>query len=97
MRGRMDERYFDEKKGLAADAIRSAIRKASEAASAIDASRYALPDLAAPSQVHELLRDAQLALNAARRDFEKSRWAAANTDLEFDDWLRKLGHLDLVL
>jgi len=93
----MDERYFEEKKGLAAEAIRSAIEKASEAATAVAASRYALPDLTAPSQVHELLRDAQLELSAARRDFEKSRWAFASTALEFDDWLRKFGHDDLVL
>lgn len=93
----MNESYFDEKKQFAVEYSQSAITRISDAVVAIEASRYGLPDLTAPSQVHELLRAAQGELNAARRDFEKSRWASAATELEFDDWLRKSGHDDLVL
>jgi hypothetical protein len=92
----MDERYFDEKKGLSLGAIRAAVVDANDAALAIGASRYALPDLTSPEHVHDLLRSAALRLTGARRDFEKTRWAASNTGLEFDDWLRQHGCADLI-
>jgi hypothetical protein len=93
----MDEGYFDEKKGLALDSIRAAITQANDAALSVKASRYALPDLTSAEHVHELLKSAALRLTVARRDFEKARWATANTDVEFEDWLRQHGCVELVL
>jgi len=95
MTSRMDESYFEEKKELAGGALKLAIEQASDAADVIAAATYALPDLTSPARVHELLRAAQLGLDAARRDFEKARWASSKTGLEFTDWLLKEGHADL--
>lgn len=95
MPGRMDEGYFDEKKEFALDSILDAVAHARDAGRMIDAARYELPNLTDPSAVHQQLILAQSRLVSARRDFEKSRWAAALTELEFEDWLSDQGYIEL--
>jgi len=95
MAGQMDEQYFDEKKGLALEAISGVNKDVAEVTSLIAATNYAMSDLVDPRLVHELLKSAAGRLDAARRDFEKARWAAARTDLEFEQWLSAHGHGDL--
>lgn len=97
MSGRMEESYFDEKKQFALDAIKEAVSKFEVAAGLISAIRYEMPDLANPDQIHETLKSATAKCWSARRDFEKARWAATLTSLEFEDWLVKQGHADLVV
>jgi hypothetical protein len=87
MTGPMDEGYFDEKRGLAQEAIECALKEASDALALIRSTRHFAPDMVESEQVHELLKMAALRLKSARRDFEKSRWASARTNVEFDDWL----------
>mgnify|MGYP001601888662 FL=1 len=95
MAGQMDERYFEEKKGLAMEAIVAVAEQLSDATALIKAMRYEMSDLVAPNEVHELLKVAARALDGARRDFEKARWAAVRTDLSFEHWLSAYGHQDL--
>jgi len=84
----MDEGYFDEKRGLAQEAIELAVKDASDALALIKSTRHFAPDMVEAEQVHELLKMAALRLKSARRDFEKSRWASARTSVEFDEWLK---------
>jgi hypothetical protein len=95
MAGRMNESYYDEKKDLALTSIGRAANNMREAEALIAATKYSMPDLVEPGQVRGLLKSAALALDAARRDFEKSRWAAASTNLEFEQWLSANGCDDL--
>lgn len=97
MTGRMEKEYFDEKKGFALEAIEHAIAHATTAKKLIESTRYELPNLTDPEQIHESIRAAQSRLRSARYDFEKTRWADAPTSLSFDDWLREHGHSDLVI
>ena len=97
MTGQMNESYFAEKKDLALESIQSAMIVASDATAAIGASTYAMPNLTSPDDVHSLLKEAADRLQAARRYFETARWAAAHTDLQFDDWVREQGHPELAL
>ena len=90
MPNKMDESYFDEKKGLACEALEHAIEEARASLDLMRAARYTMPDLVNAENIHEMLRQAEVKIRSARRDFEKSRWAAASTQLEFNDWL-KLG------
>ncbi|MDR6495617.1 hypothetical protein J2797_005541 [Paraburkholderia terricola] len=91
----MDEQYFEEKKGLAIEAIAAVVQRLSDATALIKATRYEMSDLVAPKEVHEHLEVAAKGLDGARRDFEKTRWAAARTDLSFEQWLSTHGHQDL--
>jgi hypothetical protein len=93
--GQMDEQYFEEKKGLAIQTIAIVVQQLSDATALIKAMRYEMSDLAAPKEVHELLEATAKGLDGARRDFEKARWAAARTDLNFERWLSAHGHQDL--
>lgn len=88
MSNRMSEPYFDEKKELACEALMHALQEIKMALELIQTSRYAMPDLVSAESVHGMLRDAEVTITGARRDFEKSRWAAAKTGLEFEDWLK---------
>ena len=97
MLGRMDKDYFEGKKELALEAILDSVAHARDAGRMIDAARYELPNLTDPSAIHESLKQAQFCLVSARRDFEKTRWATALTELEFEDWLRSQGHADLCI
>ncbi|WP_373988193.1 hypothetical protein [Duganella sp. BuS-21] len=47
--------------------------------------------------IHEQVRVAKARLDNARRDFEKVRWSSSETDLDFNEWLTKHGHSDLVI
>jgi hypothetical protein len=91
----MDERYFEEKKDLAIEAIAAVIQLLGDTTALVKATRYGMTDLVTPDQVHEQLDRAAKRLDGARRDFEKSRWAAARTDLDFEQWLSAHGHQDL--
>ena len=95
MAGQMDERYFEEKKGLAIEAIAAVVQQLSDATAFIKVTRYEMSDLVAPKEVHELLEAAAKSLDGARRDFEKTRWAAARTDLSFEQWLSAHGRQDI--
>lgn len=97
MAGQMDEGYFDEKKQLVQKAIASANEDVANALGIIEATSYAMNDLVTPAQIHELLKSAAIKLDAARRDFEKTRWPASRTDLQFEQWLAVHGHSDLCL
>jgi mRNA degradation ribonuclease J1/J2 len=97
MAGQMDESYFEEKKQLAKDAVASAVQTADEARALIAATSYSMSDLVDPRQIHQLLQTAAVALHSARRDYEKARWAAARTQLEFEPWLDAQGQSDLRL
>jgi hypothetical protein len=93
----MDERYYDEKKALTLQSISYAADHMRDAEALIVSTKFSMPDLVNPAEVRECLKSAALALDAARRDFEKSRWAAARTDLEFEQWLSANGCDDLRL
>lgn len=97
MSGRMEKDYFEEKKDLALEALEDAITQTGIAKQLIASARYELPNLIDPSQIHESIRSAQFQLRSARRDFEKTRWADAQTSLNFEEWLRQHGHSDLVI
>ena len=85
----MDEKYFDEKQALACGAINDSFREATDALALINAARYFSANLVEANQVHQTLNFAAHRLRSARRDFEKSRWAAAQTSVEFDQWLQE--------
>ena len=93
----MDKKYFVEKTDLALEFIFNSVTHARDASRMIDASSYELPNLTDPGVIHETLKIAQSHIISARRNFEKSRWAAAHTELEFEDWLRANGHDDLCI
>ncbi len=57
---------------------------------------YDVPNIIDASQVHEYIRAAKAKLDGVLRNFEKVRWASANTSLEFNEWLVEHGHPDLV-
>jgi hypothetical protein len=97
MVGRMDNGYFAEKQERSGEWIKFALSRAEEASASIQAMRYGLPDVVAPKHVHEQLLGAKVELDSARREFEKARWANALVDMEFNDWLVKEGHADLVI
>jgi len=97
MNGRMEKSYFEEKKGFALEALSDAIAKSQQAQHLVHSARYEMPNLTDPAAIHELARAAQMHLRSARRDYEKTRWADAITELEFEDWLRHHGHHDLVV
>ena len=91
----MNEAYFDEKKQMALQAIDEAVAQATAARILIATTNYAMPDLVNQQHVHATLTQASGLLGAARRDFEKTRWAAAATGLSFEDWLRDADCADL--
>ena len=97
MRGKMDPDYFQEKKEISLEALAFAVENVDKASAVIQAMKHNLPDLVSPTEVHDWLQSAAGQLISARRDFEKARWASVETDLEFNDWLRKAGHIDLVI
>lgn len=95
-KGKMERNYFDEKKKLSLDGIRHAQDTAEEVTGLLSSWSYEVPNIFNASEVHEYIRAAKAQLDGVRRNFEKVRWASANTDLEFDEWLTENGHSDLV-
>lgn len=93
--GKMKRDYFDEKKQLTLNGIRHAQDSAGEVTGLLSSWSYDVPNIFDVSEVHECIRAAKAQLDGVRRNFEKVRWASANTDLEFHEWLIKNGHTDL--
>jgi hypothetical protein len=97
MTGKMERHYFDEKKELATDGLVSVGKIAMDLTGLVRSWSYEVPNLIDPSEIHEQVRVAKARLDNVRRDFEKVRWASAETELEFNDWLVKHGHPELVI
>jgi len=93
----MERDYFDEKKDLTIDGLISVGETTIRLMGLVRSWSYEVPDLIAPSEIHDQVRAAKARLDNARRDFEKVRWAAAETELTFNEWLVKHGHSDLVM
>lgn len=94
--GKMERSYFDEKKAYALEGIEQAHNTASAVVGLLGSWSYDVPNIVDPARVHEHLRVAKAQLDGVRMNFEKVRWASANTDLDFDAWLRANGCADLV-
>ena len=88
MPNKMDESYFDEKKELACETLTHAIQEAKASLELMQTARYTMPDLVNADSIHDMLRQAEVEIRSARRDFEKARWATARTELEFNKWLQ---------
>lgn len=97
MSRKMDRSYFDEKKGLAQEGLNSVNAITTELTSLLRSWSYEVPNIIAPNEIHEHIRVAKARLDNVRRDFEKVRWSSAETDLDFNEWLVKYGHTDLVI
>jgi hypothetical protein len=96
MPGKMERSYFDEKKQLALEGVSRANKTASEVEGLVRSWSYDVPNIVDPASVHEQICTAKAQLDGARYNFEKVRWSSAETDLEFEEWLLKHGHADLV-
>lgn len=97
MTGKLDEGYFLEKKEFALESLSLVTQRVSDASAAIAATSYDIPNLVNANEIHQLLKDAAHSLKGARRDFEKTRWAATSTSLEFEEWLTQEGCAELRL
>ena len=95
--GKMDRRYFEDKKELTLEGIQQAQDTAGEVIGLLSSWSYEVPNIFNATEVHDYIRAAKAQLDGVRRNFEKVRWASTNTDIEFDEWLNKNGHSDLVL
>ena len=95
--GKMDRRYFEEKKELTLEGIQQAQDTAGEVIGLLSSWSYEVPNIFNATEVHDYIRAAKAQLDGVRRNFEKVRWPSTNTDIEFDEWLIKNGHSDLVL
>jgi hypothetical protein len=87
MTAQMDEKYFAEKKNYSSESISRAISEVNDALVLIKASSYDAPNVTTATEVHQKLQLAVNEIQSARRDYEKSRWAAAKTELQFNEWL----------
>lgn len=94
--GKMERHYFEEKKGLGIEGLHDAQTRISDVAGLLGAWSYEVPNIINAAEVHGAVCNAKAILDNARRDFEKVRWATSATDLDFDAWLIKHGHQDLV-
>lgn len=95
MPNKMDEEYYNKKKELACESLRNAIKDTESALEQINKWRYPVRILLDVNELHETLKHAEVQIRSARRDFEKARWASADTRIEFDEWLKKGPGLDL--
>jgi hypothetical protein len=95
---KMEEGYFDEKRGLALEHVDDASNDLNEVKALIAALGYNSPTLVDPAKVHDTFRGVISLVRSARRDYEKARWAASDLapPVSFDDWLREHGYDDLV-
>lgn len=94
---KMDVGYFEEKKELTLEGIKQAQDTAGEIIGLLSSWSYEVPNIFNAAEVHDSIRAAKAQLDGVRRNFEKVRWASTTTDMEFDEWLIKNGHSDLVL
>jgi hypothetical protein len=92
----MDEGYFDEKMGLALEAIDDAVDRLQKARALINAKKYNMPDLVVADATHDLLKSVVSSVRLTRYNYEKARWAGARTSQEFDDWLQSSPNKDLM-
>lgn len=92
----MDRHYFENKKQLALEGIQKAQDTAGCATDLLSSWSYDVPNIFDASEVHECIRAAKAQLDDVRWNFEKIRWTSTNTDCEFNEWLIKEGHPDLV-
>jgi hypothetical protein len=97
MSGKMEQQYFDEKKALAMEGVEHANQAAGEVMGLLSSWNYDVPNIVDPVAVHDQIRVAKAQLDNVRRNFEKLRWASAETDFEFNEWLEKHGHADLMV
>ncbi|MBB2488122.1 hypothetical protein H5407_23085 [Mitsuaria sp. WAJ17] len=95
--GKMERDYFEEKKQLTLEGIKHAQNTAEEVTGLLSSWSYDVPNIFNAAEVHEYIRAAKAQLDGVRRNFEKVRWASANTDLGFNEWLVENGHPDLVM
>ena len=93
---KMVRSYFEEKKNLSLEGVKTAQNTANEVIGLLSSWSYDLPNIINAAEVHECIHIAKAQLDGVRRNFEKVRWASANTELEFDEWLNENGHSDLV-
>lgn len=95
---KMEEGYFDEKRGLALKHVEGAVDDLAEAKASIAALGYNSPTLVDAAKVHDAFRGVTSAVRSARRDYEKARWAAAdlNPPMSVEEWLTKHGNDDLL-
>lgn len=93
----MERSYFDEKKELAQEGLQSVSEIATDLITLLGSWNYDVPNIIDPNEIHEQVRVAKARLDNARRDFEKVRWSSSETDLDFNEWLKKQGHSDLVI
>lgn len=94
---KMERSYFEEKKELTLEGIKQAQDTAGEVIGLLSSWSYEVPNIFDATEVHEHIRVAKAQLDDVRRNFEKVRWASVSTDMEFNEWLIKNGHPDLVL
>jgi len=85
---RMDEGYFEEKRNMAMQGMDDTISNVKDALLLVNTLQYDMLDLTSPNTFHETIMAACSALVTVRLNFEKARWAASNTRLEFFDWLK---------
>jgi len=96
MTGKMNQEFFDENRGAAVDEVQTCMRLAEEAHGLICSVNYALPDLVSPQAVHDALTQVMRSAELARYQFEKARWAAANTTATLGEWLKENDCAELV-
>ncbi len=97
MPGQMPPSYFEEKRELSTQSLELVVENAESAIRLLNSLNYTIRDLVSPTQVHDLLIAAAGNLKAARVNYEKARWAAARSNLEFDAWLVNEGQSELSL
>jgi hypothetical protein len=94
--GKMERSYFDEKKEYALEGLDHANTTASYVVGMLSSWNYDVPNIIDPAAVHEHIQVAKAQLDGVRTNFEKLRWASANTDVDFDTWLQVNGCADLI-
>lgn len=95
--GKIERSYFEEKKQLSLDGVQEAQDAANEVLGLLSSWNYDLPNIFNAAEVHKHVHVIKAQLDDVRRNFEKVRWACANTDLNFDEWLIENEQVDLVL
>ncbi len=95
-KGRIEQSYFDEKKELAMTATTYVKGELERALELLNTLAYRSAGDLDAFQVHDCIKSAASHLVNIRVNFEKARWAAADTELEFEQWLIKHNNADLI-
>lgn len=93
----MDRSYFDEKKELSIEGTAEINFRVKEISDLVNSCCYDFPDVFNPTLVHDQVRAIKSLLDEVRINFEKIRWASTQTNLQFNEWLIKHGHSDLII